>query len=62
MWNILFGIFFIIGGCTGNFVLKGNESGGALASLGIVLLLCGIIYVSQKKGTPYASYKVVSGV
>jgi hypothetical protein len=36
--NIIFGMVFIIGGLSGKFVMKGTQSGGALAVIGVVLL------------------------
>jgi len=49
MWNIIIGIVFIIGGSTGNLALRGTESGPALAVLGGVLLIWGIVQVVRRR-------------
>jgi hypothetical protein len=36
--NIVIGLVFIIGGLSGKLVVKGTQSGGALAVIGVVLL------------------------
>jgi hypothetical protein len=36
--NIIIGLIFIIGGLSGNPVMKGTQSGGALAVIGVFLL------------------------
>lgn len=41
MWNILIGIFFIIGGLSGNFVLRGTDSSELLIIIGVGLALFG---------------------
>ncbi|MCM8536664.1 MAG: hypothetical protein NE334_12070 [Lentisphaeraceae bacterium] len=42
MGNILFGIGFIIGGLSGKMVLIGTNSSGALAGVGVLMLLWGL--------------------
>lgn len=49
MWNILIGIIFIIGGLSGGLALRGTNSGGALAVVGALLLLWGIIQVARSR-------------
>jgi hypothetical protein len=41
--NIIIGVVMVIGGLSGNLVLKGTQSGGALAAIGGVLVLVGIV-------------------
>ena len=41
MWNILIGIIFIIGGLSGNLVLRGTDSSELLIVVGVGLLLFG---------------------
>jgi hypothetical protein len=36
--NIIIGLVFVIGGLSGKLVMKGTQSGGALAVIGVVLL------------------------
>lgn len=51
MLNLLIGIFFIIGGLSGKFVLIGTNSGELLALLGFVLALKGVYDLTkQRKG------------
>ncbi len=40
--NIVIGAVMVVGGLSGNFVMKGTESGGALAALGGVIILIGV--------------------
>lgn len=47
MWNMLIGIIMIIGGCSGNLALKGTGSPGALALLGVVLLVWGFVQTAK---------------
>ena len=42
MGNILFGIGFMVAGLSGKMVLIGTESGGALAGVGVLMLLYGL--------------------
>lgn len=48
MWNIVVGIIFIIGGLSGQLVLRGTESSGALVVVGILLFLWGVYQVTKK--------------
>lgn len=41
IWNIVFGLIFVVGGLSGQLALIGTNSGGALALLGLVLLVVG---------------------
>lgn len=51
MIKIIIGIVFIIGGLSGKLVLIGTNSGVALAVLGAVLVVWGIVrMVRQKQG------------
>ena len=48
MWNIVIGIVFIIGGLSGGMALRGTNSGGALAVVGVLLLLWGVIQLARR--------------
>lgn len=51
MIKIILGIIFIIGGLSGHLVLIGTNSGVALAGLGAVLVVWGIVrMVRQRQG------------
>jgi hypothetical protein len=41
--NIILGIVFIIGGLTGKLVLIGTNNGPALAAVGAVLVVVGLV-------------------
>lgn len=41
--NIIIGVVFIIGGLTGNLVLIGTHNGPALAAVGGVLVVIGLM-------------------
>ena len=43
--NIIIGIVFVIGGLTGGMVMRGTDSGIALAVLGIVLVGVGFFRI-----------------
>jgi len=42
MKSLIFGILFIIGGLSGELVLRGTNSSLALTGVGVVLLILGI--------------------
>jgi hypothetical protein len=48
MWNIIIGLVFIGGGLSGTLALRGTNSGGALAILGGVLVVWGIVQVVRR--------------
>lgn len=48
MWNIIIGILFIIGGASGEFVLKGTESSTALVMIGVGLVIWGGIQLAGR--------------
>lgn len=50
MISIIIGIIFIIGGLSGKLVLMGTQSGVALAVLGGVLVVLGIIRIVRRTG------------
>lgn len=51
MIKIIIGLVMVIGGLSGNLVLIGTSSGGALAVFGGVLIVWGIVkMVRQKQG------------
>jgi uncharacterized membrane protein YfcA len=49
MWNIVLGIVFIIGGLTGKLALIGTNSPGALAVVGVLMLLYGVYQMTRKR-------------
>lgn len=49
MWNILIGIFFIIGGLSGNFVLRGTDNSELLVVIGVGLMLFGGYQVLRRR-------------
>ena len=48
MGNILFGIIMIIGGLSGELVLMGTNSSGALIAVGAVILIIGVVQLSNR--------------
>jgi len=52
MAKIIIGLVMVGGGLSGNLVLAGTHSGGALAALGAALIVWGILkMVRQKPGS-----------
>jgi hypothetical protein len=49
MIKIIIGIIFIVGGLSGNLALIGTNSGVALAGLGAVMVVWGIINMVRRK-------------
>ena len=49
MWNIIIGLVFIGGGLSGRLALRGTDSGPALAVLGGVLMVWGIVQVVRAR-------------
>jgi hypothetical protein len=47
--NILIGGVFIVGGLSGKMVMRGTESGPALAVIGGVLVLVGLYRLSRQR-------------
>ena len=47
--NIVIGGAFIVGGLSGKVVLIGTESGAALAGVGAVLVVWGIVQMSKAR-------------
>ena len=45
--NIVIGIVFLIGGLSGGMVMRGTNSGGALAAVGGFLILLGIFRLAR---------------
>jgi hypothetical protein len=43
MWNIIIGIFMIVGGASGKLVLVGTHSSAALMVLGVGLVIWGVV-------------------
>jgi hypothetical protein len=48
--NIIIGIVFVIGGLSGSLVMRGTGSGGALAVLGVILIVLGIFKMAKGSG------------
>jgi hypothetical protein len=49
MIKIIIGIVFIVGGLSGNLVLIGTNSGVALAGLGAVMVVWGIVNLARRR-------------
>jgi hypothetical protein len=58
MGKIIIGILFIIGGLSGEFVLRGTNSGGALAVLGVILIILGFVQISKSAGKGDVDYQL----
>lgn len=52
MANLIIGLIFIVGGMGGGLVLKGTQSGGALAFVGLILCLLGGVQLAKSSGSP----------
>jgi hypothetical protein len=50
--NLVIGVIFIIGGMGGGLVMRGTNSGGALAVLGLVLCVMGGVQLAKSSGQP----------
>ena len=48
--SIIIGVVFIIGGLSGRLVLIGTNNGPALAVLGAVIIVIGVIRVAKSRG------------
>jgi hypothetical protein len=49
MFNIILGIVFIVGGLSGKLALIGTNSGPALAVLGVVLVVWGVVQLKKSR-------------
>lgn len=47
---IVTGVLFLIGGLSGSLVLRGTGSSGALALIGVVLLVMGVVSLNKQDG------------
>lgn len=45
MWNIIWGIIFVIGGASGRLVLRGTDSCSALIFVGVGLIVWGVVQI-----------------
>lgn len=52
MRMILTGVLFIIGGASGSLVLRGTGSSGALALVGVVMLVIGVVQLASGGNQP----------
>lgn len=50
--NLIIGLIFIVGGMGGGLVLKGTNSGGALAFVGLVLCVLGGVQLAKSSDAP----------
>ena len=48
MINVIFGLVFIVGGFTGDFVLMGTDSPEALMAVGAGLVVLGFVQMNKK--------------
>lgn len=48
MWNIIFGVVFVIGGLSGQLALIGTNSSGALVVVGLLMAGYGVYQVTRK--------------
>lgn len=51
MFSIIIGIIFIIGGLSGGLVLRGTNSGGLLALVGVFLIIWGVHRLTRQNRT-----------
>ena len=49
MFNIIFGLIMLVGGLSGEMVLIGTDSSGALTIVGGLILAIGIFQVVKKR-------------
>jgi hypothetical protein len=47
--NIILGIIFIVGGLFGNLTLRGTHSGPALAVVGVILVVLGVVRLKGRQ-------------
>ena len=47
--NIVIGVIFIIGGLTGRLALIGTHNGPALAVVGLVLVVVGVVRMARSR-------------
>ena len=47
--NIIIGLVFIVGGLSGKLAMRGTQSGGALAVIGVVLLGVGVFRLATSR-------------
>jgi hypothetical protein len=45
--NIIVGLVFVVGGLSGGLVLKGTNSGGGLAIIGVLLIFFGLFRLTR---------------
>jgi hypothetical protein len=50
--SIVIGAVMVVGALSGNLVLRGTESGGALAVVGFVVIGIGVFRIIQSKKEP----------
>lgn len=49
MWNVIFGLVFIVGGASGQLALRGTNSSSALMVVGGVLVAFGLVQMVRSK-------------
>ncbi len=47
--NIIIGLIFIVGGLSGKLAMRGTQSGGALAVIGVFLLGLGVFRMATSR-------------
>ena len=50
--NLIMGVLFLIGGLSGGMVLRGTNSGGALAIVGVVMIVLGFVRMANSAQQP----------
>ncbi len=48
--NVIIGLVFIVGGLSGKLAMRGTQSGGALAVIGVFLLVLGVYRMAASRG------------
>jgi len=49
MWNLIFGIVFIIGGLSGKLALIGTNSSAALVVVGVLMTIWGGVQIAKSR-------------
>ena len=52
MWNIIIGLVFLIGGLSGQLVIRGTESSTAASVVGAGLIVWGIVKMVRARSNP----------
>ncbi len=49
MWNIIIGIIFVVGGLSGQLVIRGTQSTAAAVAVGAGLIVWGIVQMVRAR-------------